>query len=135
MNSINNCAGDAQIISFDKNFTAVLSPNCEVSAIGCITSKGFTKAMVKYSILKNGIVVLTGSPDMCSVLNKKNEEAKARLAMFGFPTECSNQEKRICFDGDKKMNVTKYKNYLAVAHGKMEFDAQIEHDTVCSVIS
>lgn len=99
--------------------------------MGCITSKGFTKAMVKYSILKNGIVVLTGTPDMCSVLNKKNEEAKARLTMFGFPNECSNQEKRICFEGDKKINVTKYKNYLAVANGKMEFDAGIEHDTVC----
>lgn len=75
--------------------------------------------------------MLTGNPDVCDALNKKSVEAKSRLAMFGFPTECPVPEGRRCFDGDKKLNVTKYKNLLNIASGKMEIDAEIEHDTVC----
>lgn len=78
--------------------------------------------------------MLTGSPDMCEELDHKGEEAKTKLAMFGFPTECPVPEGRKCFEGDKKMNVTKYKNFLNLANGKMEIDADVEHDTVRPLI-
>lgn len=74
--------------------------------------------------------MLTGNPDMCDALHKKSDDSRERLAMFGFPTECPVPEGRKCFEGDKKMNVTKFKNYLNLINGKMEIDADIEHDTV-----
>lgn len=74
--------------------------------------------------------MLTGNPNVCDELDKKSEDAKARLQMFGFPTECPVPEGRRCFDGDKKINITKFKNYLNMANGKMAINADIEHDTV-----
>lgn len=132
MNKIENCGGDDQIITVDSNFTANLSPACVVTTNGCITSKGFTKAKVDFSILKNGVVMLSGNPDLCDALDKKSAEAKGKLALFGFPTECPIPEERRCLDGNKSVDVTKYKNFLNLAIGKMEIDAKIEHDTVSS---
>lgn len=130
VNSIENCGGDTQIVSIDKNFTAKITPDCDVVTKGCITSKGFTKARVNYKISKNGVVIFTGQPNFCEVLDKKFEEAKARLQMFGFPTECPFPEQRKCVDGDKKINIARFKNMLGMAIGKVTVEADIEHDTV-----
>lgn len=98
--------------------------------MGCITSKGFTKAKVDFTISKNGVVMLTGNPDLCDALDKKSEEAKGKLALFGFPTECPIPEGRKCLDGSKSVDVSKYKNFLNLAFGKVEINAHMEHDTV-----
>lgn len=37
---------------------------------------------------------------------------------------------RRCAEPDKKMDVTKYRKFLALARGKMEIKADITHDTV-----
>lgn len=31
---------------------------------------------------------MSGSPDLCEELDNKNQEAKAKLEMIGFPTDC-----------------------------------------------
>lgn len=129
-NSIENCGGPDQVVSIDQNFTTDLSSTCIVTTNGCVTSKGFTKAKANFSIMKNGVVMLTGNPDLCDALDKKSEEAKGKLAMFGFPTECPIPEGRRCMDGTKPVDVTKYKNFLNMAFGKMAIQADVEHDTV-----
>lgn len=128
--SVENCGGDNQIVTLDKNFTAILTPDCQVTSVGCITSKGFTKATARYSIVKNGMPIISGNPDLCAALDKKGEEAKAKLEMFGFPTECPFPEGRKCMDGQKKLSIAKFKKFLSMAAGKMEIEADILHDTV-----
>lgn len=73
---------------------------------------------------------MSGSPDACAALDKKSEEHKAKLQMFGFPTECPIPEGRRCMTGDKKIDVNKYKSMLPMALGKLQIMADIEHDTV-----
>lgn len=85
---------------------------------------------VKYTITKSGVAILNGTPDLCAVLDKKSEEHKAKLEMFGFPTECPIPDGRKCLTGDKKMDVKKYKSFLAMAMGKIQLNADIQHDTV-----
>lgn len=130
MSSIENCGGDAQVVSIDKNFTATITPDCEVVTKGCVTSKGFTKAKVNYKISKDGMVIFSGKPNFCEALDKKTEEQKARLQLFGFPTECPFPEERRCVDGDKKLNIAKFKGMLGMALGKVVVESDIEHDTV-----
>lgn len=49
--SVDNC-DENNVVSIDKNFTANLSPDCILSTVGCLTSKGFKEAKVK-SIISN----------------------------------------------------------------------------------
>lgn len=72
----------------------------------------------------------TGSPDLCAELDHKSKEAKERLEMIGFPTECPVKTGRKCFDGEKKVDMSKYKNFLAAANGKMDVESHITHDSV-----
>lgn len=76
------------------------------------------------------MAIISGNPDLCSTLDKKTAEQKARLEMFGFPTECPIPEGRKCLTGDKKVDMSKYKSYLGMSVGKMVISANIEHDTV-----
>lgn len=89
---------------------------------------------IKYTILKSGVAILSGNPDACAALDAKSEEHKAKLQMFGFPTECPIPEGRKCMTGDKKIDVKKYKSFLAMAMGKIQLHADIEHDTVSNVL-
>ncbi|XP_031623473.1 uncharacterized protein LOC116340880 [Contarinia nasturtii] len=126
--SVTNC-GDDNVIIVDKNFTASLSSDCIVTTGGCVTSKGFKEAKVKYSILKNGQEMLSGHPDICDVLDHKTAEQKVKLEMFGFPTECPVPEGRKCMDGTKKVDVSKYKNMLPMAVGKITSHYEVTHDS------
>lgn len=89
-----------------------------------------TCLQIKYTITKAGVAIISGNPDVCSTLDKKTAEQKARLEMFGFPTECPIPEGRRCLTGDKKVDMSKYKSYLGMSVGKMVISANIEHDTV-----
>lgn len=44
--SVDNC-GDDNVVTIDANFTANLSPDCILSTIGCLHSKGFKEAKVR----------------------------------------------------------------------------------------
>lgn len=45
--SVENCHDD-NVLSIDTNFTATLSPDCFVSTVGCVASKGFKEAKVQF---------------------------------------------------------------------------------------
>lgn len=67
--------------------------------------------------MKNGNELMTGHPDICNELDHKNAEQKAKLEMFGFPTECPVGAEQKCMDGSKKMDISKFKNLLPMAAG------------------
>lgn len=85
---------------------------------------------MKYTLTKSGVAIISGSPDACAVLDAKSEEHKAKLEMFGFPTECPIPEGRKCLNGEKKIDVKKFKSFLAMAVGKIQLNVDIQHDTV-----
>lgn len=85
---------------------------------------------VKYSFAKDGHELITGHPDICNVLDHKNEEQKKQLEAFGFPTDCPVPEGKKCFDGNKKVDVSKFKDVLSMAVGTITAKYEITHDTV-----
>lgn len=92
-NNINNCGGKTQVVTIDSNFTSSINKKCEVTTSGCVSSKGFKDATMKYTIYKNGVAMMTGNPDLCSEI-ENHKEAKAPLEMVGFPTECPIEKVR-----------------------------------------
>lgn len=77
---------------------------------------------------------MKGHPDVCAILDEKNEEHKAKLQMFGFPTECPVPAGRKCVDPEKKLDISKYKALLPMAQGKISAHYDITHDTGKSCI-
>lgn len=75
-------------------------------------------------------MLLSGNPDICNVLDHSNEEQKAKLEVFGFPTECPVPEGEKCLDGSKKVDISKYKSLLPMALGKITAKYDVTHDTV-----
>lgn len=47
--SVENCA-ENNVLMVDKNFTATLDSDCFLTTVGCVTSKGFKEAKVKYTV-------------------------------------------------------------------------------------
>ncbi|KAG4073883.1 hypothetical protein HA402_014088 [Bradysia odoriphaga] len=127
-NSIENCGGKGQIVTVDSNFTSSINKKCEVTTSGCVSSKGFKEAKAKYTVYKNGMAIMTGTPDLCSEI-EIHKEAKIPLEMVGFPTACPIEKGRKCVDGTKKFDVAKFKKYLTMARGKIAVDTEITHDT------
>lgn len=74
--------------------------------------------------------MITGNPDICNVLDHKDDEQKKQLEVFGFPTDCPVPEGKKCFDGSKKVDVSKFKDILAMAVGTISAKYDVTHDTV-----
>lgn len=74
--------------------------------------------------------MLSGHPDICNVLDHKTAEHKAKLELFGFPTECPVPEGRKCMDGTKTVDITPYKGLLPMAAGQITANYDVTHDTV-----
>ncbi|XP_055295197.1 uncharacterized protein LOC129564970 [Sitodiplosis mosellana] len=126
--SVMNCA-ENNVLMVDQNLTATLSKDCFLTTIGCISSKGFKEAKVNYTVSKNGNVLLSGNPDLCSALDHKTKEQKEKLEMFGIPSDCPVPEGRKCMDGSKKVDISKFKNMLPMAAGRITVRDEITHDT------
>lgn len=50
-NNIDNCGGKNQIVTVDSNFTSSLNKKCEVTTVGCVSSKGFKEATVIFDLI------------------------------------------------------------------------------------
>lgn len=74
--------------------------------------------------------MLNGHPDICNVLDSHTAEQKAKLELFGFPTECPVPEGRKCLDGTNKVDITPYKGLLPMAAGEITANYDVTHDTV-----
>lgn len=74
--------------------------------------------------------MVSGHPDICNVLDHKSAAQKAKLELFGFPTECPVPEGQRCMDGSKKVDVSKYKSLLPMAAGLIVAKYDVTHDTV-----
>lgn len=79
--------------------------------------------------------VFSGHPDICNALDQKTAEQKAKLEIFGFPTECPVHEGRKCMDGTKKVDISKYKHILPMVAGKITAHYDITHDNSVRVIN
>lgn len=85
---------------------------------------------MKYSITKDGQVLLSGEPDICRVLDAKNEDQKAHLQMFGFPALCPLPMGEKCTDGSQRVDISKFKDLLPAAVGIVTARYEVKHDTV-----
>lgn len=74
--------------------------------------------------------MLNGHPDICNALDSKSAEQKAKLELFGFPTECPVPEGRKCLDGTNKVDISPYKGLLPMAAGEITANYDVTHDTV-----
>lgn len=76
--------------------------------------------------------MLNGHPDICNVLDKNTAEHKAKLELFGFPTECPVPKGRKCMDDTNKIDISPYKGLLPMAAGEITANYDVTHDTVIS---
>lgn len=82
----------------------------------------------KYTVWKNGLVILKGDVDTCEKMSNMNPAAKAIISVFGVPDHCPMQKMKICEDGSKKASVSEYKNMLSLARGgPIKIKAETDH--------
>lgn len=51
IDKIENCGGPQQILTIDPNTTVEMTEKCEIMTIGCSTTSGFQKALVRKHML------------------------------------------------------------------------------------
>ncbi|XP_013100895.1 uncharacterized protein LOC106082737 [Stomoxys calcitrans] len=122
-----NCVEDP-VITIDPESTLKLNKKCELIPTGCIVNKGFKTAVSKFKATKDGIVVKEGKMDWCTMAKQVPEEVKSYAKVFGAPTSCPVEESKICSD-DKRIDISNYKSFLALARGNLVIDSNVEHDT------
>jgi len=128
--AIGNCIDDP-VFKTDTNFSTVLHKDCTITTDGCITTKGFTKAKLKYNIQKNGKDFFSGETDLCNGEGSENDffyQHKDKLAIFGLQTDCPIGEKRQCIDNTKKLDITSFKPLLPMLEGELTSRFEITHD-------
>ncbi|CAO1339204.1 unnamed protein product [Diamesa hyperborea] len=128
LNFIKNC-GDAQVIIVSENATLKLNKDCELIPNACVEiTKDFTSANTKFTVWKNGLVILKGDVDTCEKMSNMNPAAKAIISVFGAPDHCPMQKMKICEDGSKKASMSEYKNMLTLARGgPIKIKAETDH--------
>uniref|UniRef100_A0A1L8DP74 Putative conserved secreted protein n=1 Tax=Nyssomyia neivai TaxID=330878 RepID=A0A1L8DP74_9DIPT len=124
---LENC-DPSSVIKVDKNYKVEMTRNCEIIANGCIQTTGFQKAFMKATISKNGMVIHRIETDLCDTMSKATEEAKHYLKLFGLPDKCPVAASQNCQDASNKVDISKFKRYLALARGVIQIEARIEHE-------
>lgn len=96
------------------------------------------------------IPVKSGTVDLCTEINKNDDEVMTNLLLVDLPTECpfpkvissfscfSNQlciqvlilQGTRCTDGSQIIDISKYKKYLSLLAGREDISLNIVHDTV-----
>lgn len=143
-----NCAGDDAVIKLGENFNIKLNKKCELIPKGCVTYKGFSSALARYKVKKDGVLVKDDMTDLCSKVLEATAEYKEMLSVYGAPNKCPVEEvgilekkikiimryvlvfKETICNEDKKLNLSKYKSLLNIARGRISINSTVEHDTV-----
>lgn len=142
--SIVNCDAD-NMITIEKNFTAKLTSDCEMSYDGCVKIKSFKEGMVilldllsknslnemdykifvivcnnqvKYRFSRDGYVLLTNSANLC------NE------TIMGIHLSCPAGEIMFCLDDSNVFDMSVLKKTMSFLIGTSTLHAEITHDTV-----
>lgn len=174
---IENCGGEKQVLKVDSNSTITLNKNCEVVIKGCGETTGFKTCnvsnvsggrgwtihyiilkQVKYTILKNGNRITSGTTDVCAELENDSKGITTALMSFGLPKNCPVDavkfsyifiqfisslflfvlklrhfhwiQMRQCSDGSQTINISKHKTLLPLAVGNIDISIDGTHDTV-----
>ncbi|KAI4464036.1 sortilin related [Holotrichia oblita] len=132
VNSIKNC-GTNNVIQID-NFDIQLDKDCNVIPKGCVTiTKPFKTANVHYTLTKPPMPALSGVTDVCSLV-EGNKSATDILSSFALPSKCPVNAQKICGNGDKKINIGRYKSQLGYFAGNIKLRAEAKHDTGTSCL-
>uniref|UniRef100_A0A3F2YZQ4 MD-2-related lipid-recognition domain-containing protein n=1 Tax=Anopheles melas TaxID=34690 RepID=A0A3F2YZQ4_9DIPT len=130
VHSIENCAGEGQIVTIDPKSTVTLMEDCKVKSKATARTLGFKTAMMDVTITKNGLPVLKETVDICANLEEANEnkEAAEIITMFGVPDHCPVAASEIRTDESQTYSLEKYKQHLLVAQGRSIIDVLVKHD-------
>ncbi|XP_055592252.1 uncharacterized protein LOC129748806 [Uranotaenia lowii] len=133
---IQNCAGAEGILIPHENGTAVLTKKCEIKMRGCVEMKAFKQATVKYAIKKDGVKVMEGSEDLCERMEnaRSHPTIGPMMKTLNLPEKCPVQAGTICSDPTQIISIEPYKQMLSLARGRIEVEAEIQHDTGKSCI-
>jgi hypothetical protein len=131
------------------NTTAALSTKCLITPGGCVYTKGFKTAQLKFTLTKNGLPMMVGTKDACQIMESAGPQVKEIFTKYGIPYKCPVPEVQvwqficscnavvmlffkgpICPDATKKADVSRFKQYLQMARGRNVIHAEVEHDTV-----
>lgn len=120
-------------------YTREYSLRCDCESLFLLTAVRFTEKIifstlitiqVKYSIERDTQILFSGQVNVCNVSSAKSAQDKEILELFAFPTECPLSEGRICTDGTKKVDISKYKDFLSFLEGDLIGKYDVTHDTV-----
>lgn len=75
------------------------------------------------------MILADGSVDICSLPKKASGQIIDFLKAVGAPESCPVSEGRVCVTEDSSIDVSSYKNMMALAKGKTEAQINIEHDS------
>ncbi|KRT81785.1 hypothetical protein AMK59_5159 [Oryctes borbonicus] len=127
VNDIKNC-GKNNVIQIE-NFDVQLDNNCNVIPKGCVTiTKPFKTANVHYIITKPPMPALTGNADICKLV-EGNKSAIDILSSFALPNRCPVSAQKVCVNGNKKINIGRYKNQLGYFAGNIKIKTDTKHDS------
>lgn len=174
IDSIENCGGPQQVLTIDPNTTVHMTNDCGVVVVGCSTSTGFQKAMVRKLILNKEMVFLHSfvfqilgwlqrcesrrsthdrkggfmrrftkiwSTDDCNIANVRiayqmpswtGEQIHICVVRIKWlkSSKCFALQGRKCTTEKQKLDISKYKNMMSLARGKVVVSANIQHDSV-----
>uniref|UniRef100_A0A182JQF8 Uncharacterized protein n=1 Tax=Anopheles christyi TaxID=43041 RepID=A0A182JQF8_9DIPT len=132
VHSIENCAGEGQIVTIDPKSTVRLMEDCTVMSKATARTVGFNTAEMEVTITKNGLPVLKETVDICANLEEAsgNKEAAEIITMFGVPDHCPVAASEIRTDESQTYSLEKYKHHLLMAQGRSIVDVLVKHDKV-----
>uniref|UniRef100_A0A182M9A0 Uncharacterized protein n=1 Tax=Anopheles culicifacies TaxID=139723 RepID=A0A182M9A0_9DIPT len=130
VHSIENCAGEGQIVTIDPKSTVTLTEDCKVKSKATARTVGFQKAEMEVTITKNGLPVMKETVDICDNLEEaaNNKDAAEIITMFGVPDHCPVAASEIRTDESQTYSLEKYKHHLLVAQGRSIVDVLVKHD-------
>ena len=128
INKIENCGGGDAILKVNDGLDVQMTDSCQIVVSGCINTKAFNDGKVKYKVNKSGMTLLEGADNYCNLISKAEGDVKQLIDGFGIPKSCPIPEKEYCGQ-NVAIDISKYKNYLSFAKGKVDIEGSIEHDT------
>lgn len=76
----------------------------------------------------NGLELQRIDRDICDGILKSNiPQLRNVIQLFGLPDSCPVKAGEVCATDDQKVSLKRYKDFLALAHGKVEILIKVLH--------